>query len=47
MHFKKKIQKNVYHLYLKGVPVDFIASYIRLGDDDINEIIDYLNEIYQ
>lgn len=46
MHFKKKIRKKVYALYLKGVCLIFIAEQLRLGMDDVEEIIDYMNEIY-
>lgn len=46
MHFKKKIQKKVYSLYLRGVPTEFIAVYLDLSQQDVDEIIDYLNEIF-
>lgn len=46
MHFKKKIQKKVYYLYLNGVDVTNIASFLDLSENDTNEIIDYLNQIY-
>ncbi len=46
MFFKKKIQKRVYALYLSGVYVITIASHLNLTTSDVNEIIDYLNEIY-
>jgi len=44
--FKKKIRNRVYALYLKGVSLVFIASELNLGLDDVEEIIDYMNEIY-
>ena len=46
MWFKKSIQKKVYGFYLKGIPVNFIALHVGLSEDDINEIIDYINELY-
>ena len=46
MHWKKKISKQVYGLYLNSVSVQNIAYQTNLGEDDVNEIIDYMNEIY-
>ena len=46
MFFKRKIRNRVYALYLKGVSLIFIASELNLGEDDVDEIIDYMNEIY-
>ena len=46
MHFKKKIRKKVYKLYLNNVSLEFIAIETNLSIKDINEIIDYMNEIY-
>lgn len=46
MHFKKKIRNKVYKLYLNGVSLDIISAYLNLSIDDINEIIDFMNEIY-
>lgn len=46
MHFKKKIRKRVYALYLSGVSLVIIASELNLDMVDVEEIIDYMNEIY-
>lgn len=46
MHFKKYIQKRVYKLYLEGLPINNIAMHLNLSVDDVDEIIDYINEIY-
>ena len=46
MWFKKYIQIKVYGFYLKGISIDFIALHLRLGENDVNEIIDYINELY-
>ena len=46
MHFKKKIRKKVYKLYLNNVSLEFIAIETNLSIKNINEIIDYMNEIY-
>lgn len=46
MHFKRKIRKRVYALYLSGVCLDFIAEELKLDLNDVEEIIDYMNEIY-
>ena len=46
MHFKRKIQKLVYKLYLKGTDIITIASFLDMNTEDINEIIDYLNEYH-
>jgi len=46
MFFKKYIQKKVYALYLTGLPIENIAHHLEMDEKDINEIIDYLNEIY-
>ena len=46
MHFKKKISNRVYGLYLNGVSLQHIAYQTNLGEDDVDEIIDYMNEIY-
>lgn len=45
MHFKKKIVLSVYSLYLDGVPIELIAVYLNLNVNDVNEIIDYVNEV--
>jgi hypothetical protein len=48
MWFKKKIRNAVYHYYLQGIPTFHISQLFegKLGEDDIDEIIDYLNEFY-
>ena len=46
MHFKKKIRKKVYKLYLNNICLEFIALETNLTIKDIDEIIDYMNEIY-
>lgn len=46
MFFKKHIVIKVYKLYLKGLPTGLIACHLDLKDDDVHEIIDYINEIY-
>ena len=46
MHFKKKIQRKVYHMYLNSIDVLDIAIFLKLGENDVNEIIDYLNKFY-
>jgi len=45
MHFKKSIQKKVYRLYLEGLPTNNIAMHLNLNVNDVDEIIDYLNEL--
>ena len=46
VHFKKKISNRVYGLYLNGVSLEYIAYQTNLGEDDVDQIIDYMNEIY-
>lgn len=46
MFFKKKIRNIVYGLYLKGVSLNYIQTQTHLDMCDIDEIIDYMNEIY-
>ena len=46
MWFKKKIRNAVYHYYLQGIPTAHISQLLRMGLDDVEEIIDYLNEFY-
>ena len=46
MWFKKRLRTQVYRLYLKGIPTAFIASHLEIGMDDVDEIIDFMNEIY-
>lgn len=46
MHWKKKIINRVYGLYLNGVSLNNIQTQTHLDMCDIDEIIDYMNEIY-
>jgi len=46
MFFLEEIQKRVYYLYHKSVPILIIAHYLSLTENDVDEIIDYLNTIY-
>ena len=46
MHFKKKIKRKVYKLYLNNVCLEFIAFETNLTVKEVEEIIDYMNEIY-
>ena len=46
VHFKKKIRNKVYGLYLNGASLEAIAFQTNLSDKDVEEIIDYMNEIY-
>ena len=46
MFFKKSFRNKVYKLYLRGVDLQSIAIYYNLSVNDVNEIIDYMNEIY-
>jgi len=46
MHFKKKIRNRVYGLYLNGTSLEAIAFQTNLSDQDVDQIIDYMNEIY-
>ena len=44
--FKRSMQIKVYRFYLKGLSVDLIALHLGLGEDDVNDIIDHINELY-
>lgn len=46
MHFKKNITKKVYALYLNGVALEIIGMHLSLSMIEVEEIIDYMNEIY-
>lgn len=46
MNFKKKIRENVYELYLNSIDLQSIATELHLTDEEVDEIIDYMNEIY-
>jgi len=44
MHFKKKIRNRVYKLYLNGTSLEIIGFETNLSDQNVDEIIDYMNE---
>ena len=46
MHFKRKIREKVYAMYLTGICLQFIAIEYNLTLYEVDEIIDYMNEIY-
>lgn len=46
MNIKKKTRKRVYAMYLQGVPLEYIATEIDISELMVEEIIDYMNEIY-
>ena len=46
MFIRKKVRNKVYGLYLKGVSLNHIQTQTNIGEKDIDEIIDYMNEIY-
>ena len=46
MHFKKKIRNRVYGLYLNCASLENIGIQTDLDLKDVDEIIDYMNEIY-
>jgi hypothetical protein len=46
MHYKKKIIKRIYNFYLEGVCIEAIGFQVDMDIEEVNEIIDYLNEIY-
>jgi hypothetical protein len=45
MFFKKKIRNRVYSLYLNGVDICSISIHMGLRENDVNEIIDFMNDI--
>ena len=45
MFYKRKYLIAVYCLYIDGLDVKTIGHYLKLADDDVNEIIDYINQI--
>ena len=45
MFYKKKIEEELYSLYLGGVCIETIGINLKLTVDEVNEIIDYMNEI--
>jgi len=46
VYFKRKIRKKVYAMYLVGTGLQFIALELKLDIVDVEEIIDYMNEIH-
>ena len=44
--FKRSMQIRVYKYYLKGLPFEVIGLHLGLDEDDVNDIIDYINELY-
>lgn len=44
--FNIEICTQVYNLYLNGVCIDNISNFLDLNVSDVDEIIDYMNEIY-
>ena len=44
--YKKRVLNQVYHMYLDGIEVEIIGCLFKLTNQEINEIIDYLNELY-
>jgi hypothetical protein len=46
MWFKKYIQIRVYRFYLRGATTEQICLHLDLHPDDVNDIIDYINELY-
>jgi hypothetical protein len=46
MWFKRKIRNAVYHYYLQGIPTFNISQLLRMGEDDVEEIIDFMNDFY-
>ena len=45
MYYQKKILIAVYSLYIEGVDVETIGGYLELHEDDVDEMIDYINYI--
>ena len=44
--YKRKILNRIYLLYLQSVNIETICYLLRLTNEEVNEIIDYLNELY-
>jgi hypothetical protein len=46
--YKNKVRWKVYRLYLKGVPLFNISQLFesKVSVEDVDDIIDYMNEIY-
>jgi len=45
MFWKKKYCIAVYNLYIDGLPVEIIGHHYKLTNSEVNEIIDYVNQI--
>lgn len=45
-YYKKKVMKQVYSCYIDGVPLEIIAVHLELSIEAVNEMIDFINEIY-
>lgn len=45
MNIKKKYAIAVYNLYIEGVDDETIGWYLKLSNDEVNDIIDYVNKI--
>lgn len=46
MFWIKKIRYRVYNMYLAGVDVITISTHMSITPCEVNEIIDYMNDIY-
>jgi hypothetical protein len=46
MWFKRYIQIKIYKFYLKGLTIEQICLHLDMDEKDVNEIIDYINELY-
>ena len=46
IHTKDEIREAVYILYLYGLSLNIISDVMNLPDSLVDEIIDFMNEIY-
>lgn len=46
MNIKRRVRTTAYNLYIDGVSLENIAIELNLSENDLDEIIDYFNEIY-
>lgn len=46
MFYNKLITKAVYNLYIEGICISIIAYELGMDEETVNEIIDYVNEVY-
>jgi hypothetical protein len=44
--WKRRIVLKIYRWYLRGLDIETICSELRMDQKDVNDIIDYMNEIY-